>query len=81
MNDSSFTTEQNNSAASNKTSFQEAVEFFRDAIIIFLVVILLRTYVVSPFRISGNSMEENYHDDEYILVDKFSYLNEKIAHV
>lgn len=52
---------------------QEAIAFFRDLAIILIVVMFVRTYVASPFRISGNSMEENYHDQEFILVDKFSY--------
>ncbi|MFB0964414.1 MAG: signal peptidase I [Patescibacteria group bacterium] len=51
----------------------EAIAFFRDLAIILIVVMFVRTYVASPFRISGNSMEENYHDQEFILVDKFSY--------
>lgn len=60
---------------SNEEPFRlkEAIAFFRDLAIILVVVMFVRTYVASPFRISGNSMEENYHDQEFILVDKFSY--------
>lgn len=52
---------------------KEAVAFFRDLAIILIVVMFVREYVASPFQISGNSMEESYHDKEFILVDKFSY--------
>lgn len=52
---------------------KEVIVFFRDLVIILCVVMFIRTYVASPFRISGNSMEENYHDKQFILVDKFSY--------
>lgn len=56
-----------------QNKFQEFIKFLRDLIIIILVVLFIRTYLSSPFRISGSSMEENYHDGEYILVNKFSY--------
>jgi signal peptidase I len=53
----------------------EFIGFFRDLIIILLIVIFIRSFVVTPFRINGSSMEDSYHDKEYILVNKFSYLN------
>lgn len=56
-----------------KTRLQETIDFFRDIIIIFVVVIFVRTFIVAPFQISGSSMEESYHDGEFILVNKFSY--------
>ena len=58
----------------NKT-FRIFIDFFRDLVIILLIVIIIRTFLVTPFRINGSSMESSYHDKEYILVDKFSYLN------
>ncbi|MFA6090685.1 MAG: signal peptidase I [Candidatus Gracilibacteria bacterium] len=57
----------------SKTPFHEIIEFFRDIIIILVVVIFVRTYIAAPFQISGSSMEESYHDREFILVNKFSY--------
>lgn len=60
---------------------KEVITFFRDLAIILLVVMFVRTYVASPFRISGNSMEKNYHDQEFILVDKFSYADFGVARV
>ena len=59
---------------SNKT-LQEFIAFLRDLVIIFLIVITIRVFIVTPFRINGSSMETSYHDKEYIIVDKFSYLN------
>ena len=56
-----------------KTKLQEVIEFFRDLVIIFAVVIFVRSFIVAPFQISGSSMEESYHDSEFILVNKFSY--------
>lgn len=53
----------------------EMISFFRDLVIILLIVLFVRMFIVTPFRINGSSMETSYHDREYILVDKFSYLN------
>ncbi len=64
---------------SNKT-LREFIGFFRDLIIILLVVLFIRWFFVTPFRINGSSMEESYHDKEYIIVDKFSYLNLPITY-
>ncbi|MDD2916626.1 MAG: signal peptidase I [Candidatus Gracilibacteria bacterium] len=61
------------SEESKDGKFSETIEFFRDLAIILIVVIFLRTYVAAPFQISGSSMEESYHDREFILVNKFSY--------
>lgn len=54
---------------------KELISFFRDLVIILFIVLFIRMFVVTPFRINGSSMETSYHDKEYILVDKFSYLN------
>lgn len=70
--ESSFETEE---LKETNTTFKEFIRFFRDLIIIFIIVILIRIFIVTPFRINGSSMESSYHDQEYILVDKFSYLD------
>ncbi len=57
------------------STFREFITFFRDLIIILIIVILIRIFLVTPFRINWTSMEESYHEKEYILVDKLSYLN------
>lgn len=58
----------------NKT-LREFISFLRDLVIIFLIVITIRVFVITPFRINGSSMETSYHDKEYIIVDKISYTN------
>ena len=68
------TFETENLSEGNK-SMREFISFFRDLIIILLLVLFVRSFFVTPFRINGSSMEGSYHDKEYIIVDKFSYLN------
>lgn len=57
------------------SSFSEFITFLRDFIIILVIVFFIRTFVITPFQINGQSMEWSYHDKEFILVDKFSYLD------
>jgi signal peptidase I len=58
---------------SEKKTPSEIILFLRDICIILWIVLLLRTYIASPFRINGSSMESSYHNNELIIVDKISY--------
>lgn len=43
-------------------------------VILSLVIILpVRYYLIQPFFVKGSSMVPNFHDKEYILVDKWTY--------
>jgi signal peptidase I len=44
-----------------------------NALIIIILVILIRTFLISPFRVVGSSMADNLESDEFILIDKLSY--------
>lgn len=57
------------------STFSEFITFLRDFVIILLIVFFIRTFIITPFQINGTSMEDSYHDKEFILVDKFSYLD------
>ncbi len=63
----------------NKT-LRELTSFFRDLIIILLFVLFIRMFLITPFQINGSSMETSYHNGEYILVNKFSYLNLPVSY-
>lgn len=41
--------------------------------VIAVLVVILRLFVIQPFIVDGSSMEPNFHNREYILVDKVSY--------
>lgn len=45
-------------------------------VIIIVVVILIRSFIITPVIVSGNSMKPNYNDGELLLVRKIGY-NEK----
>ena len=44
-------------------------------VIIICIVLLVRTFLVMPFQINGQSMYASYFDKEFILVDRLSYRN------
>lgn len=43
-------------------------------VIIVAIVAIIRTFVVSPFQIEGNSMIDTLSNKEYIVINKFRYL-------
>ena len=51
-------------------SFLEVVEIAAIAVI---TVIVVRTFFVQPFLVSGSSMVPNFQDGNYVLVDEFTY--------
>ena len=40
---------------------------------ILFIVVIIRSFIISPFHVSGNSMLSTLHDNDYIIVDKLSY--------
>lgn len=51
----------------------EALDFLKDIIIILVIVLVMRTFLIMPFKINGQSMYESYYDKEFIIVDRLSY--------
>ncbi len=43
-------------------------------VIIITVVAVIRTFIVSPFQVEGNSMDTTLANREYIVINKFRYL-------
>ncbi len=56
-------------------TLSEFIQFLRDIVVILLIVLFIRWIIITPFKIKGDSMQTSYHDNEYILVDKFSYFD------
>ena len=51
------------------------IKFLRDIVVIFLIAFAIRSFLVTPFQIHGDSMDDSFSDHEYILVNTFGYLN------
>lgn len=43
-------------------------------VIIVAIVAVIRTFIVSPFQVEGNSMIDTLEHNEYIVINKFRYL-------
>lgn len=48
-------------------------ELVRIVIVAFILMVGFRVFVAEPFVVSGSSMVPNFHDHEYLVVDKISY--------
>lgn len=46
---------------------------FQSVLITVVLAVLLRFFVLQPFIVDGESMEPNFHNGEYIMIDKLSY--------
>lgn len=51
-------------------SFKDIVQF---VLIALLIVLPIRWYIAQPFIVSGASMEDTFHNGEYLIVDQLSY--------
>jgi len=48
-------------------------EFLEIAIISLIVVLPIRYYVAQPFLVSGASMDNTFHNGNYLIIDEISY--------
>jgi signal peptidase I len=57
-----------------KESFKDFLwETVKIVIICLIIVIPIKQFVVQPFYVKGASMEPNFYDNEYLLIDEISY--------
>lgn len=48
-------------------------DFLKIILIALVIIIPVRYFVFQPFIVSGSSMEPNYHNGEYLIIDELSY--------
>jgi signal peptidase I len=53
-----------------KSTFLQILELI---LIIIFIVVPVRIFIFEPFIVSGESMEPNYHNMDYLIIDKLSY--------
>ncbi|MDO8463155.1 MAG: signal peptidase I [bacterium] len=49
------------------------LEVIRVVVIALAIIIPIRYFLVQPFYVKGASMEPNFEDDEYLVIDELSY--------
>lgn len=48
-------------------------ETIKVVILSLIIIVGIRSFVMQPFFVSGKSMEPNFHDGDYLIVDELSY--------
>lgn len=48
-------------------------EIFKVVTIVFVSALIIRTLLVQPFIVEGSSMEPDFHNGEYLLIEKVAY--------
>ncbi len=67
----------NNESRLERPLWQKISEFIwemvRVAIISLAIIIPVRYFLIQPFYVKGASMEPNFYDHEYLIIDEISY--------
>ncbi|TSC56644.1 MAG: signal peptidase I [Parcubacteria group bacterium Gr01-1014_18] len=53
--------------------FASGIELLRVVMISLLIIVPVRYFLIQPFYVKGASMEPNFFDNEYLVVDEISY--------
>ncbi len=66
---------QKNNSDGSKTggTLSNFLEILQVVLTSLIIVWLIRSYVIQPFLVKGASMEPNFHDGNYLIVDELSY--------
>ena len=60
----------------SKESFKSFLyESLKIIIISLIIVVPIRYYVIQPFYVKGDSMEPNYHNKEYLIINEIKSIN------
>ena len=61
----------------NKSIFKSALQYFLElvhiVVISLAIIIPIRYFLIQPFYVKGASMEPNFYDHEYLIIDEISY--------
>ncbi len=48
-------------------------QFTKNIDIVLIIGLLFRAFILQPYIVDGNSMENSFHNNEYVLVDQITY--------
>jgi len=65
---------------SDSTLIKGWFSFTKNIDFVLITGLLFRAFVLQPYIVDGNSMEQNFHNNEYILVDQITYRFRAPAH-
>lgn len=55
------------------------IELVKVVVIAFIIIIPIRTFVFQPFFVQGASMEPNFHNAEYLIINELGYKKTVVA--
>lgn len=70
--DTAHTTEDTSSSTPPKTE-HPFLEIVRFALVAIIIVVPIRMFVAQPFIVSGASMDDTFHNGQYLIVDQLTY--------
>ena len=56
-----------------KNFFSFVFELVKIVVISLVIIIPIRYFLIQPFYVKGASMEPNFYDHEYLIIDEISY--------
>jgi len=56
-----------------KSALKYILELVHIIVISLAIIIPIRYFLIQPFYVKGASMEPNFHDHEYLIIDEVSY--------
>lgn len=59
--------------SASRQIFEFFIELIKVILISLAIIIPVRYFLIQPFYVKGASMEPNFHDHEYLIIDEFSY--------
>lgn len=57
----------------NSSKKDDIKDFFKTTITALVIVFLVRYFLIQPFYVRGSSMEPNFYEKDYLIIDEISY--------
>lgn len=57
----------------NNTKKDDIIDFIKTTLIALAAVFLVRYFIIQPFYVKGSSMEPNFYEKDYLIIDEISY--------
>lgn len=56
-----------------KNLFEDIFDVVKTVVVVLVLAFVIRTFLFQPFVVDGHSMDPNFYDQEYLLVNKLTY--------
>ncbi|HCI05279.1 TPA: signal peptidase I [Patescibacteria group bacterium] len=49
------------------------IELLESAVLSLIIILPIRFFIIQPFFVKGQSMEPNFHENDYLIIDELSF--------